>query len=629
MATRSLAALVVVAATWAASLAAASPTLLPTAQLAKRRTTLKADATLPAQRRVPNRYIVKLREVAHTTAGSPPAITMVRALLPAHAAAVSFTPHMHFSSRAFATYVVIDAPESAVSELAASPGVESIFQDFLLSPAVVTVAPLTSAVAPPAPPDRAAAAAAAAGGGGLRGHARRLASRSGWNPGLDRLDQRAGPLDGAFSFYSSGGVTTDGAGVDVYVLDSGIRYDHAEFGGRIDTALARNFVSDAQGLGSTNASDSCLGHGTFVASQIGGAVVGVAPGVRLIPIRVFSCAGSGAYSSLLAAVDYIVTTAPTTGRKSIVNFSGAAGASAYYDVLAERLLAAGAPMVDSAGNEGVSSCTRSPARAPASFSVGASDASDGWASFSNYGACVNLTAVGVDNIGAWHTDAQAYAQGSGTSFATPLVAGLAATIWGALPANASWATVAGIMTASATRGALTSLPPDTPDLLAYSGSAGGLAELLRGWSSSPTMSSTPASSTSSTTTSSTTTSSTTSSTPSHTRAAPPATPSAPTATRTVAASPTRSVHAGAVVSSTATATRTVAASPTRSVHAGAVVSSTATATRTMAASPTRSFHAVSLTAMPSHSGSRTRVAPTKAPLAPSRTATRKIKPRVL
>jgi aqualysin 1 len=185
------------------------------------------------------------------------------------------------------------------------------------------------------------------------------------------------------------------------VMDSGIRADHDEFGGRVHATLARNFVSDAQGWGSTNATDSCLGHGTFVASQVGGSTVGVAPGVRLIPLRVFSCASTGAYSSLLAATDYVIATAPTTGRRSIVNFSGTAPGTALYDTLSDRLLAAGVPLVASAGNEGVPACARSPGRAASSFTVGASDSSDAFAPFSNHGPCVNLTAVGVDNMGAW------------------------------------------------------------------------------------------------------------------------------------------------------------------------------------------------------------------------------------
>jgi aqualysin 1 len=561
-----------------ASLAAASPPSPAPPPVTPLATSPAAVAAPAAQRVVSGRYVVKLRDAARAAAGNPAAFAVVRDALAASAASV-VSRYMQFDSDAFGSFVVINAPAYVAATLAAVPVVESVFQDFLLYPAVVRAAPLPPSAAAPMP-----SGGGGGGAGGLRGHARRLASRSGWNPALDRMDQRAGPVDGTFSYFSSaGGVTMDGAGVDVYVLDSGIRYDHAEFEGRVDTVLARNFVNDAQGFGSANASDSCLGHGTFVASQIAGAVVGVAPGARIVPLRVFSCSSSGSYSGLLAAVDYIVTTAPTTGRKSIVNFSGAANGSPYYDALAERLLAAGAPLINAAGNDGVNACTRSPARSTASFTVGASDASDVYASFSNYGACVNLTAVGVDNIGAWHTDAEAYAQGSGTSFASPIVAGLAATVWGALPAGTPWTTVTTILTASATAGRLTSLPAGTPNLLAYSGPVGGLAELAA--SVSPTPSATP----------------TSSSTPSITPSASASPSITPSASGTPSITPTTS------------ASRSLSATRTRS----AAATKSASGSRKPASRP----------ATPTRSRSRTRAAPKVVAVTKTRSASRKSKPR--
>jgi aqualysin 1 len=522
------------------------------------------------------KYIVKFRVAARSAAGNPPAIEMAQGVL-GTAGAAAITGHVGFTSAAFASFVVIDAPAHAAAALSASPHVEFVMPDIPVYASAVSMVPLPPGSAPPPP-----------SAGGVRG-GRRLASRTGWNPALDRLDQRAGPIDGVFNFYAGPGDAStpmDGAGVDVYVLDSGIRFDHDEFVGHIETSMARNFVNDVQGYGSTNATDACIGHGTFVASQIAGNVLGSAPGVRLIPIRIFACNGAGSYSVLLAAIDYIVTTAPTTGRKSIVNFSGAANGSPYYDLLADRLMEAGAPLIDAGGNDGVNACMRSPARSPASFTVGASDANDGWASFSNYGACINLTAVGVDNIGAWHTDAQAYAQGSGTSFATPLVAGLAATIWGALPANAPWSTVTGILTAASTAGRLTSLPPNTPNLLAYSGPVGGLAELMASRTSTPSI--TPSAS----------------GTPSITPSAsgtPSITPSA-SATASVTPSP-----------ASLTATPTGSDSPTAA----------ATRSRTAAATPSRP-------ASRSRTASRTRsrVVKTSPSRSKSRSQSRKVKPRM-
>jgi hypothetical protein len=328
----------------------------------------------------PSTFIVKFRDLALR---GQSALTLARSALgPGFSAVVGYRT---FTSAAFATFLVVDTDDATAAALQAASTVESVVADFMVYPAMVTVSPI------PGPPP--------ASGPALRG--RRLASRSGWNPALDRVDERDLPLDGVFSYFTATNFTMDGAGVDVYVMDSGIRADHDEFGGRVEVSMGRNYVNDAQVYGSSNATDACYGHGTFVASQIGGSTVGVAPGVRLIPLRVFSCTGGGAYSSLLAATDYVVATAPTTGRRSVVNFSGGASASTFYDALSDRLMAAGAPLIDAAGNEAVSACTRSPARSTSSLTVGASDASDVYASFSNFGTCVNITAVGVNNAGAW------------------------------------------------------------------------------------------------------------------------------------------------------------------------------------------------------------------------------------
>jgi aqualysin 1 len=525
-------------------------------------------------------YIVKFRDAARAAAGNPSATSMVHSGLGAGGAA-AITAFRGFNSSAFASHVVINASASTAAALAALPDVEFVVQDFLVRAASVRMVPLPPSAVPPSIRTTAAAAATPSSAGGLRG-GRQLLTRTRWNPALDRLDQRAGPIDGAYKFYCSrtrpGGNSTphvhsDGAGVDVYVMDSGVRADHSEFGRRVDLTLARNYVNDAQVYGSTNASDSCSGHGTFVASQIGGSVLGVAPAVRIIPIRVFGCNGAGAYSSILAAADYIATVAPTTGRKSVVNFSGGATSSVAYDALADRLMAAGAPLVVAAGNDGVSACTRSPARAASAFTVGASDSNDGWAPFSNGGGCVNIAAVGVDNIGAWNTEDDSYTVGSGTSFAAPLVTGLAAVVMAALPAGTPWATVTGILTAAATRDRLTGLPAGTPDLLAFSGPTGGVEELVASWSATATV--TP----------------TLSGTPSLSPSASGSPSITPSASVTVSRSPSPSVSASpASVTPTPTGSQSgsAAVTPSRSATATAAATKSRPATRTRTASRSRS-----------------------------------------
>ena len=143
------------------------------------------------------------------------------------------------------------------------------------------------------------------------------------------------------------------------------------------------------------------------------------------------------------------------------------------DSLAARAWAAGMLWVDAAGNEAVSACTKSPARAGPGLTVGAVDASDAWAPFSNFGPCVNISAVGVQNIGAWPSDSGAYAQGDGTSFAAPIVSGVAATIWSGMPAGSTAAQAAQVLLGAATAGSISGLPVGTTNLLAYNGGEAG------------------------------------------------------------------------------------------------------------------------------------------------------------
>ncbi len=229
--------------------------------------------------------------------------------------------------------------------------------------------------------------------------------------GLDRIDQAGLPLDHSYTYPNTA------PDVTAYVIDTGIRYSHQEFGGRA------TFGFDAFG---GDGSD-CFGHGTAVASVLGGTTLGVAKGVHLVSVRVVNCAGSGTTDTLIAGLDWIAThLAP--GTPAVANISLGATADPPVDAAVTNLVAAGVPVVVAAGNDIEFTCDFSPARVGPAITVGATDFTDTRAWFSNYGNCNDLFAPGVEIVVASHGDDVSSRVDEGTSFSAPHVAGAAALL---------------------------------------------------------------------------------------------------------------------------------------------------------------------------------------------------------
>lgn len=261
--------------------------------------------------------------------------------------------------------------------------------------------------------------------------------------GLDRIDQRALPLSGTYSY------TATGSGVRAYIVDTGIRTSHSEFGGRASVGF------DAIGDGKNGI--DCNGHGTHVAGTVGGTTYGVAKSVSLVAVRVLNCSGSGTTSGVIAGIDWVTANAV---KPAVANMSLGGGASTALDQAVTNSINSGIGYAVAAGNGNVAgiaqdACKYSPARVPAAMTIGATDKADKKASWSNYGNCVDWFAPGVGITSAWYTSDVATNTISGTSMATPHVAGVAALYLEGNPA-ATAQQVRDALYAATTKGIVTS-----------------------------------------------------------------------------------------------------------------------------------------------------------------------------
>jgi len=232
--------------------------------------------------------------------------------------------------------------------------------------------------------------------------------------GLIRVSQRDLDLSVPRSYYYP---SSSGAGVNAYIIDTGIYVAHQEFGGR-----ARFGFKSEQGWSNTDGN----GHGTHVASTVGGEQYGVAKAVALIGVKVLSDAGSGSTAGVIAGVEWAAEDHLNQDRPSVGNMSLGGGFSAIMNAACNEASVAGLLMVVAAGNENNNACTRSPASAEFVVSTGATSNIDARAFFSNWGTCVDIFAPGLDILGAWIGGTTQSRVISGTSMASPHACGVSA-----------------------------------------------------------------------------------------------------------------------------------------------------------------------------------------------------------
>jgi len=268
--------------------------------------------------------------------------------------------------------------------------------------------------------------------------------------GIDRIDQRNLPRDSTYNY------NFDGTGVHAYIIDTGMRLTHSQYTGRV----GNGFDSITAG---GNAND-CHGHGTHVAGTVGGTTWGVAKKVTLHPVRVLDCTGYGSDAQVIAGLDWVTA---NHVKPAVANMSLGGDASQALDDAVERMITAGVVTAVAAGNDSGNACSYSPARTPNALTVGSTTSSDARSSFSNYGTCLDIFGPGSSITSASSSSDTGSTSMSGTSMASPHVAGVAALYLQANPSATPAQTMAALTT-NATPGKVTSPGTGSPNLLLYS-----------------------------------------------------------------------------------------------------------------------------------------------------------------
>jgi len=388
-----------------------------------------------AGRGIPDCYVVVLKPDAVVRAGALKAGVTVSQL--AVGAAARFGGRVqHFYETALTGYSIC-LPEKAAQLLAEDPSVELVEQDQVMST---------------------------------------VATQSGATWGIDRIDQRNLPLSGTYTY------NFNGAGVHAYIIDTGIRATHQQFGGRVSGGFTA--INDGNGT------NDCNGHGTHVSGTVGSATYGVAKGVSLHPVRVLDCTGSGSTSGVIAGVNWV-----TQNRvlPAVANMSLGGGVSTALDSAVANSIASGVTYAIAAGNSNANACNSSPARVATALTVGSTTTTDARSSFSNFGTCVDVFAPGSSITSTWNTSDTATNTISGTSMATPHVAGVAALYLSQFGSQSA-ATVAAAIVGNATTGVVGNPGTGSPNRLLFSlfgGGGGGTTvfsdgfEAATGWTTNP------------------------------------------------------------------------------------------------------------------------------------------------
>lgn len=266
-----------------------------------------------------------------------------------------------------------------------------------------------------------------------------VATQSNATWGIDRIDQTNLPLSKTYTYPSS-------TGVHAYVIDTGLRSTHTEFSGRVGNGY--DAIKDGNGT------NDCQGHGTHVAGTVGGTTWGVAKNVTIHPVRVLGCDGSGTNSGVIAGMDWVVS---NHVKPAVANMSLGGGASQATDDAIARMTNAGVVTVVAAGNDSSNACNYSPARAASAITVGSTTNTDAMSSFSNYGSCVDVYGPGSSITSASRTSDTGSTSLSGTSMASPHVAGVAALYLSKNP-TATVAQVTNAILTNALNGKITGIP---------------------------------------------------------------------------------------------------------------------------------------------------------------------------